>query len=161
MARTLAGCLALALLLTPVLARADAPPARKAGLWEVTTSREGAPAMRKVQMCLDAASQNKFSAMGHEARKSLKCRKTEGHRSGNVFTLDSVCKVMGSTQTMHTVITFDSEDEYTTEISTHTAPPLKHGRADTKMTQHGRWLGPCGPDMKPGDMMINGRKLHF
>jgi hypothetical protein len=156
--RLAGACVALALLSsTPGVTQADAPPARKAGLWEVATSREGAP---KMQMCLDADSQDKLNAMGKETMKELSCSKNESHGSGNVFTSDSVCKFLGSTQTSHSVSTFVGDTEYTTEISIHLDPPLKYRPANSKTTQHGRWLGPCGPDMHPGDMMMNGQKFH-
>jgi hypothetical protein len=161
MARPEALCLALALSLTPVVAHADDLPLRKEGLWDVTTSRTGSPQMPKVQMCVDAASQAQLTAMGKDAMKNFDCSKSESHRDGNVYTRDSVCKFMGSTQTTHTVITTISDTEYTSEISAHTDPPRKNGKADSKMTQHGRWVGPCGPGMKPGDMMMNGHKIHF
>jgi len=155
--RLASACIALALSSTPGVAHADEPPAHKPGLWEVTTSLEGAP---KTQMCLDAASEDNFNSMGKQMMKEISCSKNENHRSGNVYTSDTVCKFMGSTQTSHTVVTFVGDAEYTTEIAIHSEPPLKYGPADSKTTQHGRWLGPCGPDMKPGDMMMNGQKFH-
>lgn len=158
MARSTA--LLLALALTPIAAHADESPLRKPGLWEVTSSHEGGPTMPKAQMCLDAASQAQFNAKGKDTMKGFECSKRESHSDGKVFTSDSVCKIMGSTQTSHTVATTVSDDEYTVEISIHAEPPLKYGAADSKMTQHGKWLGPCKADMKPGDMIINGQKIH-
>jgi hypothetical protein len=150
-------CVALALSSTPGGAQAEEAPTRKPGLWELTTSLQGAP---KTLMCVDAASQEKLNTMGKQALKDLDCSKNESHRNGDVYTLDSVCKLLGSTQTSHSVTTSIGDAEYTTEISSHFDPPLKYVGADSKTTQHGRWLGPCGPDMKPGDMMMNGQKFH-
>ena len=61
-ARFLSVAASLALSALPGLARADdAPPARKAGLWEIVTSMKAAP---KMQACVDAASEAKTNALG-------------------------------------------------------------------------------------------------
>ena len=139
----------------PGLARADDPPTRKPGLWEITTSMKGAPT---TQMCVDAASEATFNAMGTGTMKDT-CSKFESHRDGGVYTQDSVCKLMGSTLTSHTVMTVVSDAEYKVEVASHYDPPLM-ASADSTMTLNGKWIGPCGPEMKPGDMMMNGRKFH-
>jgi hypothetical protein len=151
----------LALALAPTAAAADDdPPLRKPGLWEVTTTREGGAAMPKAQMCTDASTQAQWNGMGKGMRKEMDCSKREAHRAGAVFTMDSVCKFMGSTQTTHVVVTSVSENEYTMEMAMHADPPRKYGKPDTKMAQRGQWLGPCPADMKPGDMKISGHTFH-
>jgi hypothetical protein len=136
-------------------ARADEPPARKPGLWEVTMSLAGIPPTR---LCVDAASEAEVNAKSFAVVKEL-CSKFESHRAGAVYTQDSVCKPANSTQTSHKVMTFRTDIEYTLEATTHFDPPFM-GRSETKTTQTGKWVGPCGPDMKPGDMLINGNKIH-
>jgi len=150
-----AASLAVALTAIPAVARADDPPSRKPGLWEVTTSMKSAP---KTQMCVDAASEAKFNAMGAATMKDT-CSQFQGRREGAVYTQDSVCKRMGSTLTSHTVMTVVSNAEYKVEVASHYDPPLM-GSADSTMTLNGKWIGPCGPEMKPGDMMMKGRKFH-
>jgi len=139
----------------PAVARADDPPSRKPGLWELATSMKDAP---KTQMCVDATSEATFNAMGAGTMKET-CSQVQGHRDGARYTQDSVCKLMGSTLTSHTVMTFVSDAEYTVEVASHYDPPLM-GKADSTTTMNGKWIGPCGADMKPGDMMVNGMKLH-
>ena len=139
----------------PGLARADAPPTRKPGLWEITTSMKGAPT---TQMCVDAASEATFNAMGAGTMKDT-CSKFESHRDGGVYTQDTVCKLMGSTLTSHTVMTAIGDGAYTVEVASHYDPPLM-GKTDTTTTIGGKWIGPCGADLKPGDMVINGKKMH-
>src|SRR5579862_5916883 len=146
---------ALAVATVPSLARADDPPLRKPGLWEITTSMQGAP---KTQMCVDAASEAKFNAMGAGTMKDT-CSQFKSHRDGGVYTQDSVCKLMGSTLTSHTVMTSVSDAEYKVEVASHYDPPLM-GKADSTTTIGGKWIGPCGADMKPGDMMVGGQKMH-
>lgn len=139
----------------PTAARADDPPSRKPGLWEITTSLKGAPMSK---MCVDAASEAKFGAMGAETVKDT-CSQFQRHRDGAVYTQDSVCKMMGSTLTSHMVMTSIGDAEYKVEVTTHYDPPFM-GKADSNTVISGKWLGPCGPDMIPGDMLINGRKVH-
>jgi Protein of unknown function (DUF3617) len=146
---------AVAVAAIPSLARAEDPPSRKPGLWEITSSMKDAP---KTQMCVDAASEAKFNAMGAGTMKDT-CSQFQSHRDGALYTLDSVCKLMGSTLTSHTVMTSVDDGEYKVDVVSHYDPPLM-GKADSTTTMTGKWIGPCGPNMKPGDMMINGMKVH-
>ena len=65
---------------------------------------------------------------------------------------------MGSQQTAHSVTTFDGDSAYTTVIEAKYDPPFL-GKTGTKLAQTGKWLGECGPDLKPGDMVVNGVKV--
>ena len=149
---------AAVLVVLPVGAFADEYPLRKPGLWEITMTGKEGPSM-VTKMCVDAAFEADMLKKG-EATKASICSRNEMHRSGNVYTADSVCRPMGSETTSHSVLTVTSDTSYTMTITSHHNPPMM-GRADQEMTQAGKWLGPCGADMKPGDMIINGQKMHM
>lgn len=134
----------------------EPPPPRKPGLWELTmTAETGAP--RTMRVCLDEASESALLSRG--ADKKDKCSSHDAHRDGATFVMDSVCQIMGSEQTAHSVTTFEGDTAYTTVIDAHFAPPFL-GKTATKLTQTGKWLGACEPDMKPGEAMVNGARIN-
>jgi hypothetical protein len=134
--------LAALLVALPAGAFADDYPMRKPGLWEITITIKGSPG-RVSQLCLDAATEADMIKKG-EATKASICSRHEMHRSGNVYTADSVCRPTSSETTSHSVTTVTSDTSYTMAITSHHNPPLM-GHADQEITQEGKWLGPCGP----------------
>jgi Protein of unknown function (DUF3617) len=149
--------LANSLLVLTVTALADEFPARKAGLWEITTNTGGSsPAVTR--LCLDDATETELLKKGNATMNTI-CSRHEVHRNGNVVTQDSVCRPMSSEVTARAVTTFTGDAAYTTQTTSHYDPPFM-GRADQNITQDGKWLGPCGSDMRPGDMIVRGRKLN-
>ena len=150
----------LLLALLPALqARAVEIPVRKPGLWEVSMNREKAPA-HVSRLCIDAATEVRTRKMGQADTAGL-CSRHEVSRSGNIVTTDSVCRIGSSQVTTHAVTTFNGDDAYSTVVASHFDPPTRTGLADSSMTQEAKWLGPCGPDMQPGDMVIDGNKMRI
>jgi Protein of unknown function (DUF3617) len=134
---------------------ADAPK-RKSGLWEVKTQMSGMPAgmpgSQPMQMCVD---QNSDNVMRDQARGKVDCPVMEIKRSGGKVTFHSVCKSEGTTVTTDGVMSGDFESAYRSDMTMSYAPP-KHGMATMKMSQEARWLGPCKPGQKPGDVSMPG-----
>ena len=146
------------LVVFPARAFADPYPARKPGLWEITMTSKGSPPT-VTKLCIDAATEADMLKKG-EATKASICSRNEVHRSGNVYTSDSVCRPMSSETTSHSVTIFTGDTAYTMVIASHYNPPFM-GHTDQEMTQDAKWLGPCGSDMQPGDMIVGGKKLHM
>lgn len=150
------------LLLAPAASNAagaaDYPP-RKAGLWEMTIDTgRGPPQMARY--CVDAATDAALQKMGQGSMGQM-CSRFELHRSGATMTADAVCR-MGDTQvTTHSVTTFTANTATHTVATSRFDPPMQGGMAEARMTQDGRWIGPCDSDMQPGDMVINGNKMHM
>lgn len=133
-------------------------PARKPGLWETsmqTTGKAGekmAPVVS--QQCLDAASDKALRDMGmgtSEGMCSQQALRTEGGKLVN----DSVCKVGSSTVSSHTVISGDFSTAYRMDMSSKYSPPMG-GLAATESVIQAKWLGPCKPGQRPGDMVMPG-----
>ncbi|MGO9673683.1 MAG: DUF3617 domain-containing protein [Methylocella sp.] len=137
---------------------ADEVPARKPGLWEIATSQNGSPP-DVARLCLDAATESELLGKAKATTAEI-CSRHEIHRDGDVITDDSVCRPTKSETTSHSVTTLNGDSAYTTVITAHDNPPFM-GRADSTTKQDAKWLGPCGADMKPGDLLTHGRKLHI
>ena len=150
--------LAASLLLPALAAHAEDFPARKPGLWEITTTTDKA-SPQVIRMCTDAALEADFLKKARQTTDST-CSRHDSHRSGNVLTDDSVCRPLSSETTAHMVTTFNGDGAYTTVITSHYTPPFM-GKADSAMTQDAKWLGPCGAGLVPGDMIVGGQKINI
>jgi hypothetical protein len=142
-------------------ARGDDLPTRKAGLWEVTLHMATANMpTQTMKFCTDAATDAELYKFGMNAAQGM-CSRYDLHRSGNVATVDTECKMGEMKMTSHSVMTFTGDTAYKTVIQSRSDPPMM-GRAETTMTQEARWTGPCPADMKPGDMVMpNGMKMNM
>ncbi len=141
---------ALPALLAAPAGAADLPQ-RKSGLWEMTTQMEGVPSQGPVQMCVDQKSDN---IMQERAREQAKCSVMDVNRSGGKTTVHSVCQVDAkTTATTDAVITGNFESGYRSDMKVRYTPPM-HGMSEMKMVSEAKWLGPCKPGQKPGDIMM-------
>lgn len=128
-------------------------PKRKPGLWEINTRMAGQPSHGPIQQCIDANTDN---IMQQEAAKSeFKCSAMDVKRQGDKTLMHSVCKIEATTATTDAVISGNFESGYRNDMSVRYDPPLM-GMATAKMTQEAKWLGPCKPGQKPGDVVMPG-----
>jgi hypothetical protein len=163
--QSIAPIIALATAAFTTTASAAELPTRKAGLWEMKMVFEGRSLPpQTMQHCVDATTDklmnSQFGGMTKEA-----CSKQDMQVLGNTITMDSVCKFGPATATSHTVITGSFDQAYTVKVtSTREGGPQMPGVAPnqpTNMTIEAKWLGPCKPDQKPGDVVMgNGRKMN-
>ncbi len=128
-------------------------PRRKSGLWEITTSMQGMPkGMGPIQHCID---QNSDDMMQQSAEKTKQqCSAMDIQQQGSKITIHSVCK-MGptTTTTMDAVFSGAFDSAYRGDIQTRFSPPM-HGVEESKMSIEAKWLGPCKPGQKPGDIVM-------
>jgi len=148
----------LALILATPAPAADLP-SRKPGLWEVKMSIANSKAPPQViQQCIDAATDQMMQSSAGPYSAAA-CPKREVQKSADSITIDSSCTVGGKPATARAIITgsFDGAYSMTVTAQGEDAPASK-----MVMTLDGRWLGPCGADQKPGDMIFaNGRTMNI
>jgi len=133
---------------------ADAPK-RKSGLWEIKSQMEGMPSMGAIQQCID---QNTDDVMQQRAKKEKPdCSVMDVKPQGNKVTTHSVCKFEGTTATTDAVFIGAFDSAYKGDMRTRYNPPM-HGMSESKMTMEARWLGPCKPGQKPGDVIMPNMK---
>ena len=126
-------------------------PKRKAGLWEIRMHMEGAPDMGPIQQCID---QNTDNLMQQKAKQGKSdCSVMDVKPSGNKVAIHSVCTIEGTTATTDGVFEGAFDSSYKGTMKTRYAPPM-HGMSESNMTQQARWLGPCKPGQKPGDVIM-------
>jgi hypothetical protein len=130
-------------------------PKRKSGLWEISTRMEGMPSMGPMQQCID---QNTDNLMQQRAEKNKSdCSVMDIKPQGNKVSIHSVCKMEGSTATTDAVFTGAFDSAYKGDMLTRFSPPM-HGMSESKMAFDAKWLGPCKPGQKPGDMVMPNMK---
>lgn len=127
-------------------------PKRKAGLWEIHSQMEGVPGGPPIQMCVDQASDN---LMQQRAQEKPNCSTMDVKTGAGRTTLHAVCRMQGTTMTMDAVYTGDFESGYKGDMKMRYSPPMQ-GMSEAHMTQEGKWLGPCKPGQKPGDVIMPG-----
>ena len=133
---------------------ADAPK-RKSGLWEINTQMEGMPSMGAMQQCID---QNTDDLMQQRAKKeNPDCSVMDVKPQGNKISIHSVCKFEGTTATTDAMFIGAFDSAYKGDLKTRYNPPM-HGVSESKMTLEAKWLGPCKPGQKPGDVIMPNMK---
>ena len=121
-------------------------PKRKPGLWEISVSAQGMPSMGPMQQCID---RNTDNLMQQEAERNV----MDVRQSGGKVTIHTVCKIEGTTATTDGVFEGSFETAYKGSLKTRFDPPM-HGMSESNVTQEARWVGPCKPGQKPGDVVM-------
>ncbi len=147
-------CLGTALLGAPA-ARADEMPLRKPGLWEMKIVKTGSvlPEMT-MQHCTDETTDKQMSTAFSPVAKET-CSKRDIAKIATGYVSDSVCSVGGATMTSHADVTGDFNSAYTVKSTAH-SDKGPGGVHDVTSTIEAKWLGPCKPDQKPGDIVMPG-----
>lgn len=134
-------------------------PARKPGLWEVKMSIEGRNAPPQViRQCIDAATDQMMQSSAGPYSAAA-CPKRDVQRAANSITIKSSCTIDGKPATAEAIITGSFDSAYSMTVTSES-----EGVAGSKMvmTLEGTWLGPCGAEQKPGDMIFsNGRSVNI
>jgi Protein of unknown function (DUF3617) len=147
-------CLGTALQPAPA-ARADEMPLRKPGLWEMKIVKTGSalPEMT-MQHCTDETTDKQMSTTFSPVAKEA-CSKRDIAKTATGYVADSVCSVGGATMTSHADVTGDFNSAYTVKSTAHSDKGAG-GVHDVTSTIEAKWLGPCKPDQKPGDIVMPG-----
>ena len=151
----ISSCVSLSLLLLPAAIQAQDAPKRKPGLWQQTVTHAGGAGMppQSMSMCTDEKTDNLFA---ERAGASQKCAQQSVRRQGNAFVVDAVCKDGATTVRTHGTFTGDFSSRYAGELRTTFEPPM-HGMKEMTQKLEARWVGPCKPGQKPGDVVMEGR----
>ena len=76
--------------------------------------------------------------------------------AGGRMRIHSVCKVDAkTTATTDAVVSGDFSKSYRSDMTVRYQPPME-GMAEMRMVSQGKWLGPCKPGQKHGDVVMPG-----
>ncbi|HEY8063984.1 MAG TPA: DUF3617 family protein [Methylosinus sp.] len=148
----------------PVLAAAaDDIPHRKAGLWRIERMTQGAPSrFGPMEMCIDEKTDDIMrQRMGDQEQK---CDKISFRREGDKYRVSSVCKMEQTVATTEGTFTGSFDSAYRAELHVTFDPPLRTRassdivRSSSDIVMEAKWLGPCKPGQKPGDIDAPGLK---
>lgn len=152
--------LVLALTATfPAFAQSIDLPTRKDGLWQMSTTAAGAPPSVST-MCIDKSIGREMMQMGSSMQKEM-CSKNDMTRDGSKVHMHSVCKFGQTTATTKGTAVFSGDTGYRMEMNSTYSPPMM-GMKEAKTLIEAKWLGPCKPGQKPGDVTLaNGMTLNM
>lgn len=134
-------------------ASSDAPQ-RKSGLWEITVSSAQMKSGHTMQQCIDQKTDDMTKNQMPGAGK-ISCSKNETRKDGDRIVSESVCKMEGTTVTTRSVITGRFDSAYKADVKSTFDPPM-HGMKESASLVEAKWLGPCKPGQKPGDITMPG-----
>jgi len=128
-------------------------PTRKPGLWQqkMTTLGAQVPAT-SVTMCTDERMDKMNMARSQDVER---CTQQSVRREGNAVVLDSVCMHQGSTVRTKGRFSGDFNSSYSGDMHSTFDPPVQ-GMREMRQKIEARWLGPCKPGQKPGDVFVEG-----
>lgn len=129
-------------------------PKRKSGLWDLSMQMDTRAQAMRMQQCVDEKSDDLMKQRADQ--QGAKCAQSSVTRSGNQVVVDTVCPIGGTSATTKAVFTGDFSSAYKAEIHTSFTPPMR-GMKESTQTLEAKWLGPCKPGQKPGDIMMPGR----
>lgn len=137
-------------------ANADELPTRKPGLWEIRMiDADTKAAGMTMQQCTDAATDKDLTSNLSPMAKQT-CSKNDIRKTAAGYMTDAVCTVNGMSMTSHSDITGDFNSAYTVKVTSKTSGTPANVPHDIAMTVEAKWLGPCKPDQKPGDIVMPG-----
>lgn len=137
-------------------ARAEELPTRKPGLWEIrmldTATKVAGMTM---QQCTDAATDKDLTSNLSPMAKQT-CSRNDVRKTAAGYMTDAVCTVNGMSMTSHSDVTGDFNSAYTVQVTSKVSGAPANVPQEATMTVEAKWLGPCKPDQKPGDIVMPG-----
>lgn len=131
-------------------------PLRKAGLWEIKIKLTGGAAPTAMMShCTDDSTDRQMSTMFNPLALQP-CPGNDIKKHPDRTTVDAVCRTDNKSVTLHSDITGDFVTKYMVVTETRTQEEPDSEPVVTSMTLEGRFLGPCRPGQKPGDVMMAG-----
>jgi hypothetical protein len=114
------------------------------------------------KMCLDKTVEDKMAGFSPSVDRSKCSTYSVTHQPNGDWAVATVCDrgQMGKVSSNGT-IHGDFDNGYHMEsVSTTTGASIDRMNGEHKLIMDSKWLGPCGPDMKPGDVEVNGMKMN-
>lgn len=144
----------------PSLARADdinLPP-RRPGLWAHTMIT--GPNTTESQSCIDAATDHAMLQHGIDIMRRDGGTVTVTS-SGSQLHVASSADLSGHAMTFVEDFTLLNDTTMQGRGHMRIDPPYEPGQEENDIRQDSHWIGPCPSDMRPGDVVANGRMINL
>jgi hypothetical protein len=159
-------CLSVLVLGTVATASAQAQqfPVRRAGLWELTITRDdGKLPPQVMQQCTDAKTDRLMNPFGGDVTAGL-CPGHDFRKAGKTLVITATCKIGPMKVLSHGIVSGDFDSNYTVKVTSKVegAPAFARALVAGSTTIHARWTGACKPKQRPGDIvMADGRTMNI
>ncbi|OYY42502.1 MAG: hypothetical protein B7Y56_13980 [Gallionellales bacterium 35-53-114] len=130
-------------------------PKRKSGLWEIKMQIDGAKNTGAILQCIDQDNDTLLQQL--EAKAKASCRVMEIKYLGKKVTVHSVCRFGATTITTDAEFRGSFDTAYKGEIKTSYTPQIR-GKSRTRVSMDAKWISPCLPGQKPGDVILPNNK---
>jgi len=133
-------------------------PIRRAGLWEITITKDGIPP-QVMQQCTDAETDKLMNAFSGGMGAEL-CSKQQIRKVGGTLVIDATCKIGPMTSVSQSVVSGNFNSNYTVKVTSKIegVPAAVQSMAGGVTTIQARWVGACTAGQKPGDIVMPGGK---
>ncbi|MFA7504630.1 MAG: hypothetical protein WCZ28_08010 [Burkholderiaceae bacterium] len=150
--------LALGLLLAALATQAVASdfPKRRPGLWEVRQVGADAAGLPASLHCVGEHSDSAEHHLGRTPGVRGVCRLGPFVRAGDAWVAESVCREGKTVVSSRKIAIGDFRSHYRIDTVVRYEPPLAGVRDEDKDALEAKYLGPCDPGMRPGDMVMPG-----
>jgi hypothetical protein len=129
----------------------DDLPKRKSGLWEMKVHMAGMPDFGPMQQCIDSKTDD-ILRQESAAQQEVRCSEMKVKHIGNKVTIHAVCTSETGTATNDAVFEGSFDSAYKGTIKSSLTPPM-NGMSEFNVSIEAKWLGPCQPGQKPGDII--------
>lgn len=133
---------------------AEELPKRRPGLWQLENSMRGNPSpIGPIEMCVDGETDDIMRQRAGDVAQA--CEKMSWTKDGDKLIVKSICRFGQTKATTEATFSGSFESNYNADLHITYAPPI-HGMAAADMTMAAKWLGPCKPGQKGGDIIAPG-----
>jgi hypothetical protein len=130
-------------------------PKRREGLWEIRSVGSDAVGMPPQQYCVGENTDTADAHLDRAAGERGSCTMGKFEQAGDAWVAESVCREGRSTVTKRAIASGDFETEY--RIDTVVTQATGSGvRREDREAIVARWIGPCEPGQRAGDLVIPG-----
>ncbi len=148
--------IAAAVLCTAGARAAEPYPKRRPGLWEIRSTAAHASGLPPTQYCVGESTDGPTNHLDRVSGPRGACVLGPFKRAGTAWLAESVCKEGKTTVSSRAIATGDLTHEYRIDTVVTYDPALAGVRREDKEAVVARYLGPCLPGQRPGDMTMPG-----
>jgi hypothetical protein len=135
------------------------PPFTKDGLWQATTAHTtaGKTSQMSLKICQNRDTQQKDRDLSLQVRQKDQCAHTTTLAGPGVYVTEKKCTTgPNAGSSTKATMTFQGDTAYRLDMHM-----TNSAGAESAMIVDAKYLGPCPPDMKPGDTLLpDGKKLN-